>query len=119
MINPEERLKTFQAENNIFTKGPLSLVVQFTRLVQDKQFPLNPDDFQTSSKGQVAGLGGGNLKKILKEHSITQLKIYFSDFFDVDEDIIESYGAVNISLINDMPLFVDPFLLFNSEKPEY
>ena len=48
-----------------------------------------------------------------------ELKIYFSDFFDVDEDIIESYGAVNISLINDMPLFEDPFLLFNSEKPEY
>ena len=48
-----------------------------------------------------------------------ELKIYFSDFFNVDEDIIESYGAVNISLINDMPLFVDPFLLFNSEKPEY
>ena len=48
-----------------------------------------------------------------------ELKIYFSDFFDVDEDIIESYGAVNISLINDMPLFVDPFLLFNSENPEY
>ena len=72
MINPEERLKAFQAENNIFTKGPLSLVVQFTRLVQDKQFPLNPDDFQTSSKGQVAGLGGGNLKKILQEHGIIQ-----------------------------------------------
>ena len=47
------------------------------------------------------------------------LNIYFSDFFNVDEDIIESYGAVNISLINDMPLFVDPFLLFNSEKPGY
>lgn len=47
------------------------------------------------------------------------LKIYFSDFFNVDEDIIESYGAVNISLINDMPLFVDPFLLFNSEKEAY
>lgn len=47
------------------------------------------------------------------------LNIYFSDFFNVDEDIIESYGAVNISLINDTPLFVDPFLLFNSEKPEY
>ena len=42
------------------------------------------------------------------------LNIYFSDFFNVDEDIIESYGAVNISLINDMPLFVDPFLLFNT-----
>ena len=49
----------------------------------------------------------------------TGLNIYFSDFFGVDEDIIESYGAVNISLINDMPLFVDPFLLFNSEKEEY
>lgn len=48
-----------------------------------------------------------------------ELKIYFSDFFNVDEELIESYGAVNISLINDMPLFVDPFLLFNSEKEEY
>lgn len=48
-----------------------------------------------------------------------KLKIYFSDFFNVDKDVIESYGAVNISLINDMPLFVDPFLLFNSGKEEY
>lgn len=47
------------------------------------------------------------------------LKIYFSDFFDIDEDIIEAYGAVNISLLNDMPLFIDPFLLFNSPKEEY
>ena len=45
--------------------------------------------------------------------------MFFSDFFDIDTDIIESYGAVNISLINDLPLFIDPFLLFNSEKPEY
>ncbi len=72
MTNPEVRLRTFQAENNIYTKGPLSLVIQFTRLVRERTFPLNPDDFQTSSKGQVAGLGGGNLKKILKEHGITQ-----------------------------------------------
>lgn len=47
------------------------------------------------------------------------LKLYFSDFFGIDEDIIESYGAINISLINDLPLFIDPFLLFNSEKEEY
>lgn len=47
------------------------------------------------------------------------LKIYFSDFFNVNQDTIESYGAVNISLINDLPLFVDPFLLFNSDKKEY
>ena len=72
MIRTEEKLKAFQEENNIYTKGPLSLAVQFTRLVRNKEFPLNPDDFQTSGKGQVAGLGGANLKKILKEHGITQ-----------------------------------------------
>ena len=44
------------------------------------------------------------------------LKIYFSDFFGVDEDIIESYGAVNISMINDMPLFVDPFCCLTAIK---
>ncbi len=65
MTNPETRLRAFQAENNIFTKGPLSLVIQFTRLIRDQTFPLNPDDFQTSGKGQVAGLGGGNLNKCM------------------------------------------------------
>ena len=46
-------------------------------------------------------------------------KIYFSDFFGVASEKIEDYGAFNISPINDLPLFVDPFLLFSSEKPEY
>ena len=47
------------------------------------------------------------------------IKVYFSDYFDVEEDVIDDYGAVNISLINDIPLFIDPFLMFNSEKTEY
>lgn len=50
---------------------------------------------------------------------MTNLRLYFSDFFEIDEDIVESYGAVNISLINDMPLFIDPFLLFNSDSKQY
>lgn len=50
---------------------------------------------------------------------LSNVGVYFSDFFDIDEDIIESYGAVNISLINDLPLFIDPFLLFNSERIEF
>jgi len=50
---------------------------------------------------------------------LSEMKVYFSDFFDIDEDVVESYGAVNISLINDLPLFIDPFLLFNSDKEEY
>jgi hypothetical protein len=47
------------------------------------------------------------------------MKVYFSDIFKVSPDVIEKYGAFNISLINDLPLFIDPFLLFNSTKPEY
>lgn len=47
------------------------------------------------------------------------MNVYFSDIFEIDPDIIEKYGAFNISLINDFPLFIDPFLLFNSEKKEY
>lgn len=45
--------------------------------------------------------------------------MYFSDYFNISEEILESYGALNISLINDLPLFIDPFLLFNSEKESY
>lgn len=47
------------------------------------------------------------------------MDIYFSDYFDVDVDLIEDYGAFNISLSVDLPLFIDPFLLFNSKKEEY
>lgn len=47
------------------------------------------------------------------------MNVYFSDIFDVDPNIIEEYGAFNMSLINDLPLFVDPFLLFNNKTPEY
>jgi len=47
------------------------------------------------------------------------MKIYFSDFFNISPDKLEVYGAFNVSLINDLPLFIDPFLLFGSKKPEY
>lgn len=48
-----------------------------------------------------------------------QVNVHFSDYFNVDPQIIEDYGAFNISLINDLPLFIDPFLLFTSDKQEY
>ena len=47
------------------------------------------------------------------------LNLYFSNCFRVEREIIEEYGAFNISLLADLPLFVDPFLLFNSTKDEY
>lgn len=73
MDNADKRLREFQVEHNAFTKGPLSLLVQLTRMISDRSFPLNSNDFLTENKGQVAGLGGGNLKKILKEHGITRI----------------------------------------------
>jgi len=47
------------------------------------------------------------------------MKVYFTDFFNISSKTLEEYGAFNISLINDLPLFIDPFLLFGSKKPEY
>ena len=44
---------------------------------------------------------------------------YFNEFFGVTAEQVDDYGALNISLINDLPLFIDPFLLFNSDKEEY
>lgn len=44
---------------------------------------------------------------------------FFSDCFGLDESVIDEYGAFNISLINDLPLFIDPFLLFNSDNAEF
>jgi hypothetical protein len=47
------------------------------------------------------------------------IDIYFSDYFSISPQIIEDHGAFDISLINDLPLFIDPFLLFNSEDRTY
>lgn len=49
----------------------------------------------------------------------THACIYFSDFFMVTPETLEEYGAFNVSLINDLPLFIDPFLLFDSEEARY
>jgi hypothetical protein len=48
-----------------------------------------------------------------------QLDLYFSQYFEVDPDALEDYGAFDISVVSDLPLFVDPFLLFNSGDPTY
>jgi len=47
------------------------------------------------------------------------MKLYFTDYFGVSEESLEGYGAFNISVVTDLPLFIDPFLLFNSDKPDY
>lgn len=118
MSSADRRLKDFQEQYNAVTKGPLALLVQLTRMIRTKTFPLDPDDFLTQNKGQVAGLGGGNLKKILKEHDITQilaseggrtsrgnmgLMIKYIEFLNdwqssevIDFDAVESYWAEQV-----------------------
>ncbi len=48
-----------------------------------------------------------------------KVMVHFSDYFGVSPRKLEEYGAFNVSLINDLPLFIDPFLLFNSTNEEY
>lgn len=48
-----------------------------------------------------------------------KVNVYFSEQFGVDPDVLEDYGAFDISVVSDLPLFVDPFLLFNSEREDY
>jgi hypothetical protein len=44
---------------------------------------------------------------------------YFCDAFGVKPAALKKYGAFNVSLVTDLPLFIDPFLLFNSKKRRY
>ena len=51
--------------------------------------------------------------------AVPQLRLYFSDHFGVPRRSVERYGAFDISLVADLPLFIDPFLLFSSRRPRY
>jgi hypothetical protein len=50
---------------------------------------------------------------------MSNFKLLFSDYFEIDNLVLENFGALNICLSSDLPMFIDPFLLFASEKPEY
>lgn len=54
-----------------------------------------------------------------ESESVAGPAIFFSQTFGVSREELDAYGAFDISLLSDLPLFIDPFLLFNSEKPEY
>jgi hypothetical protein len=46
-------------------------------------------------------------------------QLLFNEYFEIDQKVVDRYGALNICVEADLPLFVDPFLLFSSENPEY
>lgn len=43
----------------------------------------------------------------------------FSELFEIKKEILEQEGFVDISLLCDLPLFIDPFLIFGNKKEEY
>lgn len=46
-------------------------------------------------------------------------RLTFSKYFEIDKKILEQKGFYDISLISDLPLFIDPFHLFYSDNEEY
>ncbi|MEJ1414308.1 MAG: hypothetical protein RPU90_12135 [Candidatus Sedimenticola sp. (ex Thyasira tokunagai)] len=47
------------------------------------------------------------------------IKLLFSEYFEIDCEVLDEYGALNICIDADLPLFIDPFLMFSSKKEEY
>lgn len=43
----------------------------------------------------------------------------FSDYFKISKDVMDEKGIYDISIVSDTPVFIDPFLLYVSNKPEY
>lgn len=68
----QDELDDFRQLQKIKGKGALALVVQLTRAFSKDTLPIDPADYVTGKQGQVAGLGEGNLRKILAEHGITR-----------------------------------------------
>jgi len=68
-----EALRRFDTSHIGFSKGALSLVLILTRKARDETFPVDPKAFETAKGGQVAGLGGGAVKKILADHGIKRV----------------------------------------------
>lgn len=67
-----ESLDSFRDSKKITSKGSLSVVLQLTRMFASDNLPIDPSDYVTGNEGQVKGLGGTNLKKILADHGITR-----------------------------------------------
>lgn len=47
------------------------------------------------------------------------MELHLPQYLDIGPAILAQYGAFDISVASDLPLFLDPFLLFHGAKPEY
>ena len=68
-----EALTEFDEAHIGLSKGSLSLALIVTRMASTKAFPLDKAQFITKKGGQVAGLGGPAVKKILADHGVERI----------------------------------------------
>ena len=43
----------------------------------------------------------------------------FSDYFKISKNVMDENDIYDISIVSDTPVFIDPFLLYISNKFEY
>ena len=39
-------------------------------------------------------------------------QLLFTDYFQIETSVLDKYGALNICIEADLPLFIDPFFAF-------
>jgi Domain of unknown function (DUF4928) len=69
----EAALLSFDKEHVGSSKGALSMVLAVNRRLIGATFPVDPKLFETEKQGQVKGLGGGAVRKVLRSHGITRV----------------------------------------------
>lgn len=78
-----------------------------------------PEEPDSKPPWPICALDAVRISGITYGRRRVRLKIYFSDVFGVAPETLEAYGAFNVALVNDLPLFVDPFLLYDSPNATY
>ena len=73
MSGQRETLEKFDTGKVGLSKGALSFVLIVTHNLKKHEPPFEAKEFETDKEGQVAGLGGGAIKKILASHGITRI----------------------------------------------
>jgi hypothetical protein len=71
--NLEASLVQFRNQNQVVGVGALGTVLVLTRKATKVGIPFDLDKLLTPGGGQVSGLGGANINKILKSHGVTQM----------------------------------------------
>jgi hypothetical protein len=66
-------LEEFDGDHIGLSKGALSFVLIISRNVRKSSFPIDPDDYRTEKEGQVKGLGGSAVRRILKDHGVERI----------------------------------------------